>query len=57
MQKQSARIIALVGALIGWFAVITQLYLMMENRVVAVPGTLLRFFAFFEREDKYKVRG
>ena len=47
MQKQSARIIALVGALIGWFAVITQLYLMMENRVVAVPGTLLRFFAFF----------
>ena len=47
MQKQSARIIALLGALFGWFAVITQLYLMMENRVVAVPGTLLRFFAFF----------
>lgn len=47
MQKQSARIIALVGALLGWFAVITQLYLMMENRVVSVPGTLLRFFAFF----------
>lgn len=47
MQKQSARIIALLGALLGWFAVITQLYLMMENRVVAVPGTLLRFFAFF----------
>jgi len=47
MQKQSARIIALVGALLGWFTVITQLYLMMENRVVSVPGTLLRFFAFF----------
>ncbi len=47
MQKQSARIIALLGALLGWFAVIVQLYLMMENRVVAVPGTLLRFFAFF----------
>lgn len=47
MQKQSARIIALLGALLGWFAVITQLYLMMENRVVSVPGTLLRFFSFF----------
>jgi hypothetical protein len=47
MQKQSARIIALLGALLGWFAVVMQLYLMMENRVVSVPGTLLRFFAFF----------
>lgn len=47
MQKQSARIIALLGALTGWFAIIMQLYLMMENRVVPVPGTLLRFFAFF----------
>ena len=47
MQKKSARIVALLGALLGWFAVIMQLYLMMENRVVSVPGTLLRFFAFF----------
>jgi len=47
MQKQSARIIALFGALLGWFAIIMQLYLMLENRVVPVPGTLLRFFAFF----------
>ena len=47
MQKQPARIIALLGALLGWFAVIMQLYLMIENRVVPVPGTLLRFFAFF----------
>ena len=47
MQKQSARIIALLGALIGWFAIITQLYLMLTNRVVPVPETLLRFFAFF----------
>ena len=47
MQKQSARVIALFGALLGWFAVIMQLYLMMENRVVSVPGTHLRFFAFF----------
>lgn len=47
MQKQSARIIALLGALLGWFAIIMQLYLMMGNRVVSVPETLLRFFAFF----------
>ena len=47
MQKQSARIIALLGALLGWFAIIMQLYLMMENRVVSVPETVLRFFAFF----------
>ena len=47
MQKQSARIIALLVALLGWFEILMQLYLMIENRVVPVPGTLLRFFAFF----------
>ena len=47
MQKKSARIIALLGALIAWFAIIAQLYLMMTNRVVSVPGTIFRFFSFF----------
>ena len=47
MHKQSARIIGLSGALLAWFAIIMQLYLMMENRVAPVPETLLRFFAFF----------
>ena len=47
MQKKSARIIALLGALIAWFAIIAQFYLMMTNRVVSVPGTILRFFSFF----------
>ena len=47
MQKQSAKIIALIGALLGWFAVITQLYLMMKNRVLSAPETALRFFDFF----------
>jgi hypothetical protein len=47
MQKQSARIISLIGALIGWFAIITQLYLMKGNRVVSVPETTFRFFSFF----------
>lgn len=38
---------ALIGAVIGWVAVITQLYLMISNRVVSIPETLLRFFSFF----------
>ena len=47
MQKQSARFIALIGALTGWFAIIAQLYLMMTNRALSVPETLFRFFGFF----------
>lgn len=38
---------AFIGAAIGWFAVITQLYLMMLNRVVSIPETIFRFFSFF----------
>lgn len=38
---------AFIGAAIGWFAVITQLYLMMVNRVVSIPETIFRFFSFF----------
>ncbi len=47
MQKKSARIIALVGALIAWFAIIAQFYLMITNSVVSFPETILRFFSFF----------
>jgi hypothetical protein len=47
MQKQSVRTIAFIGAATGWFAVITQLYLMISNRVVSIPETILRFFSFF----------
>ena len=47
MQKQSARYIALLGALAGWFAVITQFVLMMNNREVSIPETICRFFAYF----------
>ena len=39
--------IALIFAIIAWFAVITQFYLMMENRVASVPETIIRFFSFF----------
>lgn len=38
---------ALIGAATGWIAVITQLYLMISNRVVSIPETILRFLSFF----------
>lgn len=47
MQKQTAKIVAFIGAALGWFAVIAQLYLIITNRVVSVPGTVLRFFSYF----------
>ena len=39
--------LSLLFALIGWFAVIAQYCLMLENRVAAIPETTLRFFSFF----------
>jgi len=47
MQKRSAKFIALIIALAGWFAVITQLFLIIDNREVSIGKTLLRFFGFF----------
>lgn len=38
---------ALITALLGWFAVITQFILLMENRTSSVPETIIRFFSFF----------
>jgi len=37
----------LLGACLGWFAVITQFILMLNNRVASVPETIVRFFSFF----------
>jgi len=39
--------IAAVFALIGWFAVIAQYFLMVENRVASLQETTIRFFSFF----------
>lgn len=47
MQKQSARIVAFIGALIAWSAVLIQFYLLILNRVVSVPETIFRFFGYF----------
>ena len=35
------------GAVMAWAAVILQLYLIIVNRTVSIPETLLRFFTFF----------
>ncbi|MFV8392546.1 Pr6Pr family membrane protein [Flavobacterium sp. LB2P6] len=34
-------------AIIGWFAVVLQLYLIILNRVTSLPETMVRFFSFF----------
>src|SRR6187200_1657449 len=47
MQKPSTRVVAFIGAAMGWFGVIAQLYLIIANRVVSVPGTIFRFFSYF----------
>lgn len=41
------KLFTLLLLFLGWFAVITQLKLMVDNRVTALPETLIRFFSFF----------
>jgi len=47
MQKKSAKIFALVAASVAWFGILAQFYLIIVNRVVSIPETILRFFAYF----------
>ena len=35
------------GFSIGWFAIIAQFYLILENRQADIPETIIRFFSFF----------
>lgn len=39
--------ISILFAAIGWFAVLTQYFLMLENRVTPIGETTIRFFSFF----------
>ena len=41
------QVCSVIGAVMAWAAVIIQLYLIMVNRTVSIPETLLRFFTFF----------
>ncbi len=37
----------IIGCCLGWFALIAQFVIMLQNRVADVPETILRFFSFF----------
>ncbi|WP_418498172.1 Pr6Pr family membrane protein [Flagellimonas sp.] len=37
----------ILGLCLGWFAVMAQLYLMLQNREVGVAESLVRFFSYF----------
>ncbi|MCB0458572.1 MAG: Pr6Pr family membrane protein [Flavobacteriaceae bacterium] len=41
------KIIEIVGCCIAWLAIITQFVLMIQNRQVDIPETIIRFFSFF----------
>lgn len=41
------RLYAAAGALLGWFALIAQLYLIIEHRTTSLAETLVRYFGFF----------
>lgn len=45
--SKSAKIMMAIGACIGWFALIIQFYLILQNRQASVPETIIRFFSFF----------
>jgi len=41
------KVITNVGALLGWFALLAQLYLIIINRVMSVLATVVQYFSFF----------
>lgn len=47
MASKAEKVIQVTGSLVGWFAVIMQLYLIIENRIESIPETVIRFFSFY----------
>ncbi len=45
--RKGARLFLISICLLGWFALIGQLYLIILNRVTSVPETIIRYFSFF----------
>jgi hypothetical protein len=45
--KFSVKLYTAVGAVLGWLALILQLYLSLENTKVSVAESLLRYFSYF----------
>lgn len=42
-----SRFLAAVVAILGWFAIVAQLVLMLNHATLSVPETLFRFFGYF----------
>ncbi|MFD1819214.1 hypothetical protein SAMN04515674_102395 [Pseudarcicella hirudinis] len=47
MSNNQIRTLSVIGTLLGWFAVLLQLYLIIVNRKLSVPLTLINFFSYF----------
>jgi hypothetical protein len=41
------KMIALIFALAGWYSVVAQYFLMLDDRLVDIPETSVRFFSYF----------
>ena len=44
---QTMRVYAAVGAFLGWFALVLQLYLMLVRDPARMPGVVITYFSFF----------
>ena len=42
-----ALVFLITGALLGWFALIAQFYLIIINKTASVSETIIRYFSFF----------
>ena len=47
MKQQIAKTHLWIISVLGWFALISQFYLIMLNRIVSIPETIIRYFSFF----------
>jgi hypothetical protein len=46
-QKKGMRLLLTIMIALGWFAIMAQFYLIINNRVASIPETVIRFFSFF----------
>jgi len=44
---QAKRTLLTIVAILDWFALAAQFYLILENRVASIPETIIRYFSFF----------
>lgn len=44
---KTKQLFLIIGTVMGWFAVVFQLYLLITNRIASVNETLIRFFSFY----------